>query len=35
MVISYDKKLRKKEKENKELNKRVVQHRNTMRAQGM
>ena len=38
MVLSYDRKLRRKEKENKDLNKRVVQHRNnlvTKRMQGM
>ena len=30
MVLSYDRKLRKKEKENKALNQRVVQHRNSL-----
>ena len=30
MVLSYDRKLRRTEKENKELNKRVVQHRNNL-----
>ena len=30
MVINYEKKLKKREKENKQLNKRVVQHRQNM-----
>ena len=30
MVLSYDRKLKRREKENKELHKRVVQHRNNL-----
>jgi len=29
-MLSYEKKLKKREKENKQLNKRVVQHRHNM-----